>query len=326
MNKNIFLTIGLLFALAALYGQENSFQPGGKSVLRIFSNYNTSFSDGERGSAFELQRVYLGYDHKFSEYLSGAAVLDVGDPGVGKLQMTAYVKNAYLRYKKNDLTVNFGMISTTQFKVQESAWGYRYLAKSFQDEYKFNSSADIGVSVAYQIADFVSADVIIANGEGYKKIESDSTLRTGFGISLTPFENFTARAYYDFSTDVNTQSSIATFLGYATGRFNIGAEYIMQLQPDFAANRQWNGLSFYSTVNLMDQLKVFGRFDQLSSNTVAGEAANWNLSGDGQWYIAGIEFSPVKGIKLAPNFKGWNPSDNSLAFVSTFILNIEVKF
>lgn len=41
--------------------------------------------------------------------------------------------------------------------------------KSFQDEYKFGSSADLGVSVAYKFNKVVSADVIVANGEGYKK-------------------------------------------------------------------------------------------------------------------------------------------------------------
>lgn len=43
------------------------------------------------------------------------------------------------------------------------------MMKSFQDEYKFGSSADLGVSVAYKFNKVVSADVIVANGEGYKK-------------------------------------------------------------------------------------------------------------------------------------------------------------
>jgi hypothetical protein len=254
------------------------------------------------------------------------AQLDVGDPGVGSLQMTAYVKNAYLNYKANNLSVNFGLISTTQFKVQESAWGYRYLEKSFQDAYKFNSSADLGVSAAYKFGDFLSADVMVANGEGYKKIEADSTLRTGVGLTLTPLKNFTARLYYDISSKTNNQQSIATFLGYKAEKFSMGAEYLIQLNPGFNLDRELNGISVFTTIITSKKTKFFARYDNLSSNTLAGESANWNIGKDGQLFIAGFEYSPVKGIKLAPNFKGWRPADNSNGFISTIILNCEVKF
>jgi len=326
MKKHSLLIFTIIIISVAGISQDASFEANGKPVLRIFSNYHSTFSEGERGSAFELQRVYLGYEHNFSEHLSGAAVFDVGNPGVGSLQFTAYVKNAFLKYEKSNLTINFGMIPTTHFNIQESAWGYRYLEKSFQDEYKFNSSADIGASVAYKITDFLSADLIVANGEGYKNIEADSTLRTGVGVTLKPIQNLTARAYYDISTHVNTQSSIVTFLGYSADKFSLGAEYMLQLQPDFEAGREWSGTSFYGTYHISKKLKLFGRYDDLSSNTVTGETANWNMSGDGQNFIGGFEFFPIKGIKLAPNFKGWSPSDISKSFVSTIVLNVEVRF
>ncbi len=318
--------MGLLLIASSVNAQDNEFAPGGKPVLRIFSNYNTTITNGETGSAFELQRVYLGYEHNFSEYLSGKAVLDIGNPGAGKLQMTAYVKNAYLQYKNEKFVLSFGLISTTQFSVQESAWGNRYIAKSFQDEFGFNSSADLGISAAYQIFGNVSVDVIVSNGEGYKSIQADSTFRTGAGITVKPFKNLTARVYYDFSNKVNTQASVAGFLGYENEKFNIGAEYVVQLRPEFVADRTWSGASIYSKFNITDNFNVFGRYDMLTSNTVSGETTDWNIAGDGQWYIIGFEYSPVKGVKLAPNFKGWNPFDNSQSFVSTVILNLEVKF
>ena len=325
--KGIKLTLlGLLLISSSAFSQDDVFVPYGKPVMRIFSNYHTSFSEGKSSSAFELLRVYLGYEHHFSKNLYAKANIDIGNPGVGELQMTAYVKNAYLRYQVDNLSVNFGMISTTQFKVQERAWGYRYLEKSFQDAYKFNSSADLGISAAYKIGNILTVDMIIANGEGYKKIEADSTLRTGFGMTVTPIKNFTGRVYYDFSSGINTQSSIATFIGYANERFSLGAEYLKQLNPGFIAERKLNGLSFYSTVFAAPKLKFLARYDNLYSNTVPGETTDWNLTMDGQLFIVGFEYSPAKGIKLAPNFKGWNPADNSQAFISTIMLNCEVNF
>lgn len=326
MNKYYIIAI-LFLALPNMgFGQDADFEPGGKPILRIFSNYHTTFSNGESSSAFDLTRVYLGYEHRFSKNLSGTAILDVGDPGVGKLQMTAYVKNAYLAYNTGNFTVNFGMISTTQFKVQESAWGYRYLEKSFQDAYKFNASADLGISAAYKFNDYFSADVILANGEGYKKLDADSTLRAGAGLTIKPLKNITGRVYYDYSNRETAQQSVAAFLGYDGNSFSVGAEYVMQVNNEFTADHTLSGMSFYSTVYTSDKTRVFARYDRLGSNLVQGDAANWNLENDGQLFILGFEYAPAKGVKLAPNFKGWLPENSGEAFVASIMLNCELKF
>lgn len=313
-------------ALAGLAQSTEEFKASGRPTMRIFSNYHSTFSDGETASAFELTRVYLGYQHQFSKELFGAAVLDVGDPGVGSLEMTAYVKNAYLRYRNSGFEVNFGLISTTQFKTQEDNWGYRYHEKSLQDEFSFNSSADLGVSVAYQFTDFLSADVIVANGEGYKKLQNDSAFRTGFGLTLTPVKKLTGRVYYDFITKEETQSSLATFVGYEADQFRLGAEYNKQFNRRFEEDQDWNGLSFYGTYQLAKKVNLFARYDKVYSNTLAGETEAWNLSNDGQVFIVGLEFAPVKGVKLAPRYKGWSPDDASQPSVSSLYLNCEVRF
>ena len=322
---NVLLVAMLCFVLTAM-SQTDEFKPGGKPFMKIFSNYHTTFSDGESASAFELTRVYLGYEYNFNENFSAKANIDVADPGVGGLEMTAYVKNAYLKYKATNFTVNFGLISTTQFKLQEHAWGYRYIEKSFQDAYKFNSSADLGVSVAYKFSDAISADVILVNGEGYKKLQGDSAMRTGFGVTITPVKQLTGRVYYDFISKDNTQSSLATFVGYTAADFSVGAEYNQQFNAGFKDDRELSGMSFYGTVKASSKVKLYARFDNLYSNTVAGSSNDWNLSKDGQLYLVGLEYAPVKGVKLAPNFRGWNPADDNNKFSTSLFLNCEIKF
>ncbi len=326
MRRLCIVLIAMLGFSAFSFSQGEAFKPSGKGSLKIFSNYHSTVSDGTVSSAFELTRAYLGYSAKLSENFSTGVTLDVGNPGVGKLKMTAYVKNAYVKYKTNNLNVNFGMITTTQFKVQEDFWGYRYLEKSFQDEYKFNSSADLGASIAYTFNDIFSLDGIIANGEGYKDLQSDSVFRYGLGATFHPLRGLTGRIYYDISPTDHSLSSITTFIGYVLKKFSLGAEYNIQNNVDFIADRKWTGLSVYATVNPCDKFKVFARYDQLSSNTIEGDTNAWNYSDDGQNFIAGVEYAPVKGIKITPNFKGWRPADNSQAFRSTFFLNCEFKF
>jgi hypothetical protein len=74
------------------------------------------------------------------------------------------------------------------------------------------------------------------------------------------------------------------------------------------------------------KIKLFARYDKLMSNTVKGTEADRNLSDDGEMYLAGVEYEPVKGIKFAPNFQGWNPAGSGEPFSSSIFLNCEIKF
>ena len=328
MKKPLLTTIVVLCITLIAMSQEivEPFKAHGKPIIRVFSNAHTSFSDGASTSAFELTRVYLGYEHSFSENFSGTVIYDVGNPGIGKFQMTAFVKNAFLNYRYNSLSVDFGMIPTTQFKVQENFWGYRYMEKVFQDAYDFASSADLGASVTYRVNNALSLDVALYNGEGYKKVQSDDFLKPAIGVTLTPIKELTVRAMADFMGKDSAQVTYAGFVGFQSGKISLAAEYNYQQNHLMIDGNNYFGPSFYATYVASQKVKVFARYDDLQSNTPSGLTENWNLAKDGQLAMAGIEYSPVKGIKLTPNFRRWNPADESASFVSTIMLNCEIKF
>src|SRR5690606_36032894 len=182
--KHILLFILLVPATAFMaFGQDSDpFKPKGKPVALIFSNFHKNFSGGSKSSAFEITRAYLGYEYTFSPEWHGYVVMDVGDPEAGDHQFSAFLKNAYLRYSKSNLTFLFGMVPTTQFNVEEDIWGYRYIDEVFQDLYGFSSSADLGFTVRYAFADFISADLSVFNGEGYHSVQQDDHLRRAAGL------------------------------------------------------------------------------------------------------------------------------------------------
>ncbi len=328
MIKTSFLTIAMLGIVISGFSQneDSGFKPNGKPFVKVYNNYHTSFSDGRAAPAFEITRAYFGYKFNLSKQISGKLNIDVGNPGVGKLQMTAFLKNAYMKYKANNLTVNFGLIPTLQFKVEEGIWGYRYLEKTFADKYKLGASADLGVSVAYKFAGFLSADMSVVNGEGYKKLQNDSVLRTSIGITVTPVKNLTLRGYYDFMGQDATQSSLAAFAGYTGKNLIMGASYNLQSNNSMDKGHDLSGVSLFITVVPSKKTKLLVRYDNLSSNKMNGAANAWNLSKDGQLFIAGIEYNPVKGLKLTPNFQGWNPDDTAKPFVTSLYLNCELRF
>ena len=328
MKNQIICILALLFSATSLMAQETNeeFKPSGKPIVTIFSNAHSIFVDGVNTSAFELQRAYFGYEYALSPNFSTKVLLDVGDPGVGKLQMTAYLKNAFLNYKKGKMSVNFGLIGLNHFALQEKNWGFRYIMKPFQDEYGFGTSADLGASIDYKFADFISADFTVMNGEGYKKLQSDDTYKAGLGITVTPIKNLDIRFYSDYMKQEFAQQTYVFYAGYKSDNFRVGADYNIQKNQNLVENHDYSGFSVYSAVNLSKKFGVYGRLDYLTSETLEGASDPWNISKDGQAYIIGFEYAPVKGVKLAPNFRGWNPSDETKSFVSSIYLNCEIKF
>jgi len=324
--KNVLTTLVLILLISNAYSQENQneFTPSGKPFIKVFSNYHSSFTDNDVHSAFEIQRAYMGYAFKMSKNISGKVSLDVGNPGVGKLKMTAYLKNAYFQYKNEGLTTRFGLIGLSQFKLQEKQWGGRYFYKSLQDEHKYGYSADLGLFTSYKFNDIISLDATIANGDGYKSVETDSLLKYSIGVTINPIEGLDIRTYYDYLGDNDAQQTLSLYLGYSTDKLKVGAEYNQQFNNKMTADNDMTGLSFYGSYKL-NKVRLFGRFDNLSSAKINSATDPWNYGKDGQGIIGGLEFSPVKGIKIAPNYQAWIPADGK-SIINLAYLSCEIKF
>jgi len=277
-------------------------EPKGKAIIQVFGNFNASFENDEHSLGFVLERSYLGYEYNLGKGLSIKGVMDVGkSSAVDDYHRIAYIKNAMISWKKGGWTLNGGLISTTQFNFQEKFWGYRYIMKSFQDQYKFGSSADLGISVAYKFADWVSADAIIVNGEGYKKIQINNGLNYGLGVTLTPVKGFQMRVYggLNESGDKDKKNSInlAAFAGYKHEKFTIGAEYNHMWNAAYADNANQYGYSVFGSVKLAKFADIYARFDDLYSGN------DWNIAKDEQAAILGAQFKLGKYVKIAPNFR-----------------------
>lgn len=277
-------------------------EPKGKAIVQVFGNFHTGFGAENDDRGFELDRSYLGYEYNFGHGLSAKAVMDIGKSSdVSDYQRIAYIKNAIISWKKGNLTLNGGLISTTQFNFQEKFWGYRYVMKSFQDEYKFGSSADLGISAAYKFADWISADAIVVNGEGYKKIQKNDGLNYGLGLTVTPIKGFQIRLYggVNESSDKDKKdiANLAAFAGYKHEKFTIGAEYNYMWNANYTDNADQYGYSIFASVKVAKRADLYARFDELYSKDA------WNISKDEQAAILGAQFKIGKYVKIAPNFR-----------------------
>ncbi|MCF8234330.1 MAG: hypothetical protein K9G67_05295 [Bacteroidales bacterium] len=335
MKKVFFLSIILLVlsTLTKTIAQvqtENSFKPAGEPIIKVFSNFHTSISEGTDKSALEIKRAYFGYLYNLSPNFSVVAKLDIGSPddksAYSLIKRYAYFKNAALIYENGNLTASFGLIDLKQFKLQEKFWGYRYIYKSFMDEYRFGNSADIGGSIGYKINETVSVDFTIMNGEGYVQLQADNTYKGGWGITLRPLHGLVARFYYDLSRKDLSQSTLASFIGYEYERlFKLGAEYNLKRNESYIENHNQEGLSVYGTVFINEHFQAFGRYDRLTSNMVISEDRPWNLIEDGTAIIGGVQYSPIRQVRIALNYQDWYPLAKNREKEAYIYLSFEYK-
>lgn len=295
-------------------------EPNGKAIVSVFANFNMAMQNGVSKCGFQLDRSYVGYQYKLGNGLELKAVMDIGKPSsVDDYHYVAYIKNAQVSWKHKGLTLTGGMISTTQFNMQEKFWGYRYIYKSFQDQYKFGSSADLGLSVAYKFADWVSADVIMTNGEGYKKIQGDLGFQYGLGLTFTPVEGLSLRVYGGLNDATEAEKvnvyNYAAFVGYKNKAFSLGGEFAKMQNSGNVKSRNQLGCSVYGSVKAHKIVDVYARWDMLTSNN------GWNAAKDEMAVIAGAQVKLGKYVKIAPNFRMTIPKEGEckyMAYVSCY--------
>ena len=312
MKKNVILA-GLLacMGITAQAQDAKTDEPKGKAIVQVFGNFHTGFGAENDDRGFELERSYLGYEYKLNKNLTVKGVMDIGKSSdVSDYHRMAYIKNAMVSWKTGNLTLNGGLISTTQFNFQEKFWSYRYIMKSFQDQYKFGNSADLGISATYKFADWLFADAIIVNGEGYKKVQKNDGLNYGLGTTLTPAKGLQIRLYggLNESGEQGKENivNMAAFVGYKSDKFAIGAEYNKMWNASYKEGQDQYGYSVFASTKLDKKTELYARFDALCSKD------DWNNAKDEQAAILGAQFKLGKYVKMAPNFRMSMPKADGL--------------
>ncbi len=303
MKTKFILTSVVACCCLTVQAEENEKEETkGKGIVQVFGNFHSGFGIDNKDRGFELERSYLGYEYKIGKNLSVKGVIDAGkSKNVSDYQRIAYIKNAMVTWKTGNLTLAGGLISTKQFNYQEKAWGYRYIMKSFQDEYKFGSSADAGISATYKVCDWLSADAIIVNGEGYKKIQVNDGLNYGLGVTLTPLKGLSARLYGGLNEagdeGEKNITNLTAFLGYKNSYLSVGAEYNYMKNAGHADGIKKQGCSLYATGKFSKKAEVFARYDYLKSDATDGLTA----------LMVGVQMKLGRYVKLAPNFRMTKP-------------------
>ncbi len=334
MKRQILFLSAILLTISSFsQTTDEDFKPSGEVQFKVFWNYRYDFSqNATKKSAFELNRSYFGYAYDFSKNISAKIIFDAGTDA-GFSEYSILLKTAQLDWKvAKGVKLSMGLIGMKQFNDQEDFWNYRYIFKSFQDEHSYGPSADLGVNAEFTVTKTLKANFVVSNGEGYKKLQDeDGNQKIGGSLVFQPIKGLTTKIYMDSqpTTDSKAITTLALFAGYKATDWRLGAEYNKlnegKKYSSPAVDHELDGLSFYATYVINKKFEVFGRYDQLSSNTLTGGLTAWNIAKDGSQIIAGIQYAPVKGLKFSLNYQDFSFDNSTLDTKSLVFLNAEFK-
>jgi hypothetical protein len=324
----IFVLLSALFVLPVKAQDTAQFKPSGKIFGLLFTDVHTTFSGGDKVSGFEITRSYLGFDFSFSKTIMSRVMYDGMTQTVnGKIMSIGYLRNAFLQYDNGRLILRGGLIGAEQLSMADKFWNYRYITKPAVDYSGMVYSVDLGLMAKYRIIDEVTVDIGLLNGKGYKDVAIDTALKFVSGITFNPAKNIMFRGYYDIMGSGNDKQMTFSVTGAYMGPvFSIGAEYLRQNNHMRTAGEDYSGISIFSAVRVAEKFSIFARYDNLGSVIVDGETDPWNLGKDGTSLFMGFDYSPVKNVRISPNFIWFTPDDTEADNTGTVGLNVEARF
>ncbi len=288
------------------------FKPTGTPIITLFANFHNEFTPHGPGQAgFSLTRVYLGYKYAFHRNFTAAVKLDIGSPDDisirSSMKRYAYFKNAYLEYHNARFQWAFGLVSTKMFKLSEKYWGHRYIAKPYLDEFRYGPSADLGMVVSYKFLPTLSADFSLLNGEGYYRLQVDTAFKYALGVTWQPAKKWVIRGYGDIYRRPFSRSVVSLFSGYRSDHLTIGgeADYYFNAGPEQLMDK-W-GASASLSWDITEHFQYFGRLDYLNTGMRDKEQNTWDRSSPVLGVSTGIQYSPVKHVRMALTWRSFSP-------------------
>lgn len=316
MKKLILIPLIALLMLSGLYGGD------GKISGKVYFDYTIDPETNE--NEFALHRVYFTYGKNVNDAISvkfrtdmtqldyiKSVDFDATDADGSQTPLVTYVKYAYLSWKTKAGKLSFGLQGLNMFPIQEANWGYRYIEKSLMDKNKFSSSADLGISMANHLGDKLNYSLMISNGSGYKKAESDKYKKISAQIymgetKLTSKSGFNAGAVFSYEPNDADNTSVAGLFGaWANSTLRIGSEFAVKIDDATTTLS-----TIYGNFALKKAIHLFARAD-IEAKDDETET----------YVIVGASLNPVKGLKMSPNIK------MDLADESTLLgINMEFAF
>jgi hypothetical protein len=266
------------------------------------------------------------------------------------------LKYAYAEWKIKPIAQYFklrlGLQPTAYLNYAETAWMRRYIAKMVIDQNSWISTSDFGISAVATLGPqgkLGEAELSVLNGTKYSDIvENNRNKDFNLAAKINPlynnanFDQVSLFAQYYGGTQNVAIVAPVTGSDWKKQIISFGGKLAYQkwVDVDFDLNFQTigqgtgrtelkqQGLSFFGNLylngivpssSLFRTLVLFGRVDKYDPNTKTDNDGN-TLT------IAGIECSPVKGIRGSIGYKETSYQANGVNPAKFLFFNTEFKF
>ncbi len=363
-----------LFTSPVSAGEPGSYKFEGKGYFYYL--HDMSEGDGQSNS-FDLARMYMGVKHYVSDDFTIRFLTDIGhQPGGGKFEV--FAKYAYLDWKLSDKTnLLMGLQGTNNWSMPEKAWGYRQIlwspmeafgkfwggaAGDYQDYIdawastdatkagaaanfktaratKMGSSADLGIGIKMKPMDGGYVNLMIRNGDGYKKAENDMfknfQVRTGHyfmdkavhisvGIELEPWKGVedagASKGYTNLQWDVMGSYSMGKSMLVGV---NANSKTFAGIEDITAMCVSVFGHGFIKP----DKLKAIARYDIYTTGFNDAEMAPGDaaMKSDGGRILIGLDYFADKKIHIIPNFQMITYEDSDMDSNNSVYVHVYFK-
>lgn len=265
-------------------------------------------------TAFQFTTGLIGYKKSLSDKVKATIIYDVTRttnfifPDTIGIQnyfegskYTAFLKMAQIDWRaKPWLELSIGQLLNEQYlTLQDKHWGFRYIATTFQELYRYGNPADFGFRAKFFPESKMQMSVNIFNGEGpFRYQDSESRFLFAINAEYRPWKEWIFKAYADFqqkpSSGENNRIVLSGFAGYKNEKTMFGFEYNTILNNAYLSGVNYSGASFYASRALNTKLSLLSRADYLISSSGIE---------NGLYVILGAEYRPVKSFGVALNLK-----------------------
>lgn len=309
--KKLLLTLHISIAFSMVINSQNAVSES-KAIAEIFADFHLNLNDTSKTTGYGVNRAYLGYNYIAENNFSAKLMVNLGSPddlAIGTVRRRyAYFREASIIWSNEKLRMAFGLTDTRIFRYQQSFWGKRYLANTYQALNGYGYVADLGFALDYKFNEIFSGDITVMNGDGYLEIQMDNGVKSSAGMTITPNKHLAFRLYGDYEQKPGLeQVTVIVFAGFKNQLFSIGAEGSMKTNLDGASGHNAWGISATGGINFTKKDEIFLRFDYSTSVIPDGETEHWNELRDGNFTIFGVQHTFTPNIKLALDFQGKNP-------------------
>lgn len=311
MTRSISIILALLVLSIPAFSQDS-----GKISGYMFGDYYYMAGNHDKDlkgrNGFWFRRVYITYDRGLSEQFSIRLRLEMNSAGdfTSKSKLTPFIKDGYLKWKKGNHSIYFGISPTPTWGLVEKVWGYRSVEKTPLDLQKFGSSRDFGIAFkgALDERKRFNYHLQVANGSSTGS-EINKGKKVLLSLSGKADNGFVVEGYVDYEArpGKTNRYTLQGFAGYAIKTFRIGVQFAQQTrQRETGDDLKLNIGSLFAVSKLSEKVWGFARVDRVFNPNPDGRKISYlpfDPTAKSTLLIGGLDFRPINGVHLMPNIE-----------------------